>query len=137
RQRPIVESAVAGILGAGGTAHGVVADMTEADGVASIVTETKATFGDADILVVNAPSAPRRSPEHLRGFENCYDDDYLQMFDGFVPSQVRLTRALLPAMKARRWGRLLNIGTIAFKTPHQEDPMPATDVRIAVAPLMR
>ena len=40
-------------------------------------------------------------------------------------------------MKARQWGRLLNIGTIAFKTPHQEDPMPATDVRIAVAPLQR
>jgi 3-oxoacyl-[acyl-carrier protein] reductase len=137
RQSPIVESAVAAIRGAGGTAHGVVADMTEAGGVASIVNEAKGTFGDPDILVVNSPSAPRRNPAHLRGFENCDDDDYRQMFDGFVLSQVRLTRALLPAMKSRRWGRLLNIGTIAFKTPHQEDPMPATDVRIAVAPLMR
>jgi 3-oxoacyl-[acyl-carrier protein] reductase len=75
RQSPIVESAVAAIRGAGGTAHGVVADMTESAGVVSIVNEAKAMFGDPDILVVNSPSAPRRSPEHLRGVENCDDDD--------------------------------------------------------------
>jgi len=41
-------------------------------------------------------------------------------------------------MKERGWGRLVNIATIAFKTPHQEDPMPATDAgRMGVAPLMR
>jgi 3-oxoacyl-[acyl-carrier protein] reductase len=112
--------------------------MTEADGVDTIVREARDVFGDPDILVVNAPSPQRREPSHLRGFDNCDDDDYLRMFENHVLSQVRLTRAVLPAMKEKGWGRLLNIGTIAFKTPHQEDPMPATDAgRIGVTPLLR
>ena len=41
-------------------------------------------------------------------------------------------------MKKRGWGRLLNIGSIAFKTPHQEDPLPATDAgRGGIPALMR
>jgi NAD(P)-dependent dehydrogenase (short-subunit alcohol dehydrogenase family) len=78
RQRPIVETAVAAIQDAGGTAHGVVADMTEAEGVAGIVKDAKTTFGDPDILVVNSPSAPRRSPEHLRGSRTVTPEWYLQ-----------------------------------------------------------
>lgn len=138
RQPDVVAAAAEGIAADGGTAHGLVADMTEAAGVDTIVAEARRVFGDPDILVVNAPSPQRREATHLRGFENCDDDDYLKMFENHLLSQVRLTRALLPAMKEKRWGRLLNIGTIAFKTPHQEDPMPATDAgRIGITPLMR
>jgi 3-oxoacyl-[acyl-carrier protein] reductase len=138
REPDVVSATIDGIRADGGTAHGVVADMTTKAGVSMIVDEARRAFGDPDILVVNAPGAPRREPVHLRGFENCDDDDYLDHFDNFILSQVRLTRALLPAMKEQRWGRLLNIGTIAFKTPHQEDPLPAIDAgRIGVTPLMR
>ena len=55
----------------------------------------------------------------------------------FVMSVVFLTRQVLPAMRARQWGRLVNIGSIAMKTPHLEDPMPATNIRVAVAALMK
>lgn len=137
RQADSVAATVDAIRLAGGTAHGVVADMTVADGVASILAAAREAYGDPDILVVNSPAPFPSESGKLRGFENCADEDYLTAFENFVLSQVRLTRAVLPAMKEKRWGRLLNIGSIAFKTPHQEDPMPANDVRIAVAPLMR
>jgi len=40
-------------------------------------------------------------------------------------------------MKSDGWGRLVNIGSIAMKTPHLEDPMPAVNTRVAVAALMK
>lgn len=137
RQAEIVSAAEAGIRAAGGEATGVVADMTNESGVDSIFETACKTYGDPDILVVNAPAPLVQKAGRLRGFENCEDDDYVVMFNNFVLSQVRLTRKVLPAMKQKGWGRLLNIGSIAFKTPHQEDPLPANDVRIATAPLQR
>jgi 3-oxoacyl-[acyl-carrier protein] reductase len=138
RQADRVREATDEISAAGGVAHGVVADMTSGEGVISMIEATRATFGDPDILIVNAPGPERRSAQHLRGFEGCDDDDYADVYANFVLSQVRLARAVLPAMKEKKWGRLLNIGTIAFKTPHQEDPLPALDAgRIGVTPLLR
>ncbi|MGE0387097.1 MAG: SDR family oxidoreductase [Gammaproteobacteria bacterium] len=138
RNRDAVEAAERAIRERGGAVAGVVADMTTEAGVATIVASARSAFGDPDILVVNSPG-PMIDAETgaRRGFEACADQDYLDVFNSHVISAVRLTRALLPAMKARRWGRILNIGSIAFKTPHQEDPMPAQDVRIAVAPLQK
>ena len=132
-----VDEAVAGIRADGLEAAGVAADMTAPEGVEAIMKATREAFGDPDILVVNAPAPHPTEDGHLRGFENCADEDYLNAFNAFLLSQVRLTRAVLPAMKAKGWGRLLNIGSIAFKTPHQEDPMPANDVRIATASVQR
>jgi 3-oxoacyl-[acyl-carrier protein] reductase len=138
RQQAVVENAVNEIAASGGTAYGVVSDMTTITGVDEIIDTTRGVFGDPDILIVNSPSADRPGSTSLRGFDNCADEDYLAMFDSFVLSQVRLARAVLPAMKERRWGRLVNIGSIAFKTPHQEDPLPANDAgRMGITPLMR
>lgn len=138
RQADVVATATEKLRAAGGTVHGIVSDMTTSAGVDAIIAGTRATFGDPDILVVNAPGPDRRNAEHHRGFENCSDEDFLGSYTNFVVSQVRLTRAVLAAMKARRWGRLLNIATIALKTPHQEDPLPAIDAgRAGVAPLMK
>lgn len=138
RQADIVSAATDEIRGNGGTVHGVVRDMTTEAGVADILDHTRQVFGDPAILVVNSPGPDRRSPEHTRGFDNCADEDFLASYDNFVLSQVRLARGVLPAMKERGWGRLLNIGSIAFKTPHQEDPLPATDAgRGGIPSLMR
>jgi 3-oxoacyl-[acyl-carrier protein] reductase len=138
RQADIVARATDEIRAEGGTVHGVASDMTTEAGVADILDRTREIFGDPDILVVNSPAPDRRSPEHTRGFDNCADEDFLASYDNFVLSQVRLARGVLPAMKERGWGRLLNIGSIAFKTPHQEDPMPATDAgRGGIPSLMR
>jgi 3-oxoacyl-[acyl-carrier protein] reductase len=87
---------------------------------------------------VNSPGAvPDPQTGRWRGFENSSDEDFQEIYGNFVMSVVYLTRLMLPAMKAAGWGRLLNIGSIAMKVPHLEDPMPAVNVRVAVNALMK
>ena len=134
----VVATAVDGIRSAGGSVAGVVADMTMEDGAAAIIETTRKEFGPPEILIVNSPGAvPDRLTNRWRGFDNCSDDDFLEIYQNFVMSTVYLCREVLGDMRERRWGRLVNIGSIAMKVPHLEDPMPATNIRVAVAALMK
>ena len=45
------------------------------------------------------------------------DDDWLGAVELNLLSAVRLTRAVLPGMQARRWGRIINMTSIAVKQP--------------------
>ena len=133
-----VEETAASIRAAGGQALGVTADMTGEAGCATIVEAARDAFGDPDILIVNSPGPfPDPKTNRGRGFDNCADDLFEEVHRNFVMSQVWLTRAVAPAMKAKEWGRLVNLGSIAMKTPHLEDPMPAVNTRVAVAALMK
>jgi 3-oxoacyl-[acyl-carrier protein] reductase len=133
-----VEAAAAAIGGIGGQATGVACDVTTADGCTALVAAAREAYGEPDILVVNSPG-PFPDPEtnRGRGFDNSPDDIFDEVHRSFVMSQVWLTRAVVPAMKARGWGRLVNLGSIAMKVPHQEDPMPAVNIRVGVAALMK
>jgi len=138
RHREAVDATVQAIRADGGTAIGVVADMTVKEGAQRITGAAHEAYGAPDILVVNSPGpVPDRATNRWRGFENCSDDDFVEVHRSFVMSVVYLTREVLPAMRSKRWGRLLNIGSIAMKTPHLDDPMPATNTRVAVAALMK
>ena len=138
RQAEAVASSVDAIRAAGCRAAGVVADMTDKTGAKRIVATAREHFGMPDILVINSPGpVPDRATNRWRGFDNCSDEDFLRAYQDFVMSVVYLTREVLPMMRERRWGRLLNIGSIAMKTPHLEDPMPANNIRVAVAALMK
>jgi 3-oxoacyl-[acyl-carrier protein] reductase len=138
RNPDVVDEAVALIGATGGEAAGMVADMTVKSEAEAIIATTRDTFGGPDILVVNSPGpVPDPETNHWRGFENCSDEDFLAVYQGFVMSVVYLARAALPAMREKRWGRLVNIGSIAMKVPHLEDPMPATNTRVAVNGLMK
>jgi 3-oxoacyl-[acyl-carrier protein] reductase len=138
RQRGPVTATETALLAAGGKTVGVVADMTTREGALAIIRTAQEHFGDPDILVVNSPGAvPDPVTGRWRGFENSSDADFEEIYRNFVMSLVYLTRAVLPGMKARRWGRLLNIGSVAMKVPHLEDPMPAVNIRVAVNAVMK
>ena len=138
RNAQAVQATVHAIRAAGGNAVGVVADMTAKTGAQQIIAAAREGFGAPDVLVVNSPGpVPDRGTNRWRGFENCSDADFLEVYQDFVMSVVYLTREVLPAMREKRWGRLLNIGSIAMKTPHLDDPMPASNIRVAVAALMK
>jgi 3-oxoacyl-[acyl-carrier protein] reductase len=138
RVHDAVNATIDSIRSAGGKAIGVVADMTVKPEATRIIDEARKAFGAPDILVVNSPGpVPDRNSNRWRGFENCSDEDFLAVYQGFVMSVVYLVREVLPDMRKKQWGRLLNIGSIAMKTPHLEDPMPATNTRVAVAGLMK
>lgn len=86
------------------------ASAIDAGEIADMVARIEAELGPVDILVVNAtPAQPQRPIED-------YDWDFHQsMLDYFVKSPFMLARAVLPGMKARRHGRIVNIGSEVFK----------------------
>lgn len=97
-------------------AHGVsvtavVADVAEEAGVAAVLDAARREHGHVDILVTNAggpPSGP---------FEQHDDLAWEQALRTNLRSVVALVRGVLPGMKARRWGRIVNVTSIAVKQP--------------------
>ena len=84
----------------------VVADMTrrsEADRLAKAVL---AEFGRVDILVNNAGS---NVPEEI---DKITDANWDRIVELNLSSCMALTRALVPQMKARKWGRVIHISSI-------------------------
>ncbi|MER3416380.1 MAG: 3-oxoacyl-ACP reductase [Gemmataceae bacterium] len=86
--------------------HTVVADMTQRDQVERLAREAINAFGRVDILVNNAGS---NTPQHL---EQIQDEVWDQLVELNLRSVMALSRALVPHMKARRWGRIIHIASI-------------------------
>lgn len=86
------------------------ADVTSERQVKKLVADTEKLLGKPDILVLNAtPDQPQKPIE-------AYDWAFYQsMLDFFVKSPYLLTRAALPGMKRRKWGRIVNIGSEVFR----------------------
>jgi NAD(P)-dependent dehydrogenase (short-subunit alcohol dehydrogenase family) len=80
---------------------GFAADLATAEGCAAIARR----FPQVDILVNNVGIFERKS------FEDIADEDWQRFFDVNVMSGVRLSRAYLPGMKSRGWGRIVFISS--------------------------
>lgn len=89
----------------------VAADVSEQSGIDRVARTALDSFGRVDILVTNSGGPPSGNFEGLTP----------QMWESaarlLLYSAVGLTRALLPGMKERRWGRILNVTSIAVKQP--------------------
>jgi len=90
---------------------GVAADLATPAGVARVTEAALARFGQVDILVTNAGGPPAGT------FEQHSAEAWEQASRLLLTSVVELTRAVLPGMKERGWGRILNITSIAAKQP--------------------
>ncbi len=99
-------------LGRHGEAHGVAADLATADGACKVL-DAAAAIGTVDILVNNAGYF------EVREFGDISDQDWLDMFELNVMSGVRLSRALLPGMLQRNWGRIVFIGSDQSAKPNR------------------
>ena len=96
----------------GANVHGVdkdVADLARPDAVR----EFFAAAGPVDILVNNAGGV---CGQVGRPLEEVTDEDWRQVVDANLTSTFLCTRAVVPAMKARRWGRIVNISSGAGRT---------------------
>ncbi len=85
------------------------ADASDKVQVESMIEAIEEKFGSLDILVPNAtPDQPQKPIEE-------YDADfYRQMYDFFVVSPFHLAKAVLPGMKKRKSGRIINITSEVF-----------------------
>jgi 3-oxoacyl-[acyl-carrier protein] reductase len=103
----------------------VVADVSNPADAARIAKAAFDELGRVDILVTNSggpPSGP---------FENLTPERWDTATRLLLKSAVELTRAVLPGMKERRWGRILNVTSIAAKQPI-EGLMLSNSLRAAV-----
>jgi len=89
----------------------VAADQGSSDGVRRIIDEASCRFGSIDILVNNTGGPPP-------GLFEAHDDRAWQAaFEGLVLSVVRLCRAVIPGMRSRGWGRIVNNTSFTVKEP--------------------
>jgi 3-oxoacyl-[acyl-carrier protein] reductase len=89
----------------------IPADVAKAEDVARVADAALAKFGQVDVLVNNAggPPAGRFETHDAKAWQAAAE---LTLF-----SAIEFTRRLLPGMKERRWGRILNVTSIAVKQP--------------------
>jgi 3-oxoacyl-[acyl-carrier protein] reductase len=97
----------------GGVADVFAADVTDERQVAGLAAAVAASLGPVDVLVVNATGPQPEAPLAEVAWE-----DHLAQLDFFVKSPVLLGQAVLPGMRARRFGRIVQIDSeIADRPP--------------------
>jgi NAD(P)-dependent dehydrogenase (short-subunit alcohol dehydrogenase family) len=96
-----------------GKIYGITADIATAAGVEQLA-HVVTGIGSVDILVNNVGFF------EFKPFFNVTDEDWLKLFDLNVMSGVRLTRALMPGMLERNWGRIVFIASEAGVKPNPE-----------------
>jgi len=89
----------------------VAADLVEPDAAARVVDATVTRFGRLDVLVNNAGSI--RGGDFLGTPPEQWADDWRLKLLGYV----RMAQAAIPRMRARRWGRIVNVIGAAARNP--------------------
>jgi 3-oxoacyl-[acyl-carrier protein] reductase len=100
---------VAEIKKIGGRASAAVADVSQATAVARMVDHVTSELGPIDILVNNAGMAI------VRGIDDLTEAEFDQTIAVNLKSAFLCTQAALPAMRANKWGRIVNISSGAAR----------------------
>ena len=98
------------IKAAGGGAAAFQADVRDEAEVARMVREVEMKLGPVDILVCNATG-----PQPMIKLEQLTWRDCLTQLEFFVKSPLILAQAVLPGMRERLWGRIIQIGSEVFE----------------------
>jgi NAD(P)-dependent dehydrogenase (short-subunit alcohol dehydrogenase family) len=111
----LLTSTVAGIAQAGGHALGVTVDVTDRCAVERMVAQVERELGPIDLLVNNAG--------RMGGIGPLWDvdpDEWWKVWEVTVRGAMLCARAVLPAMVARRRGRIVNVssGTVLGPIPN-------------------
>ena len=98
-------------------ALGVPCDVATAEGTATLVAATEQAFGGADILVNNAGTGSNET------IMEAPDAKWQHYWDLHVMAAVRLARGLVPAMRRRGGGVILNNASICASQPLWYEPI--------------
>ena len=101
---------VASIRKAGGVAQAFGADVRDEAQVDRLSREVTQSLGPIDILVVNATGEQPMLPIEEINWRTCLDQ-----LEFFVKSPLLLVKATLGGMKARKYGRIIQIGSEVFE----------------------
>jgi short-subunit dehydrogenase len=114
RTRETLEEVAAEIaaLGGGGQAFVHPCDLSDLDDVARMATEVLAQHGPPDVLVNNAGRSIRRSIR--RSYDRMHDFERTMQLNYF--GAVKLILGLLPGMRERGSGHIINVSTMGLQT---------------------
>jgi 3-oxoacyl-[acyl-carrier protein] reductase len=104
------QEVVSRIESTGRRARTVQADLASPDGVARLAERALSALGRIDILVNNAGINPRFPLDAIT------PDDWNQVLAVNLTAPFLLTQLILPGMRARRWGRIIMLSSIAAQT---------------------
>jgi len=108
RTRDRVDAAVKSL---GENATGVECDVSTADGAAMFVELARERLGHIDILVANG-GGPKPG-----NFASLNVDDYLPALQQSLLSVVAMCESAVPAMRERKWGRVVAITSVSVRQP--------------------
>jgi 3-oxoacyl-[acyl-carrier protein] reductase len=115
RNKKLIQAAAEDIRKAAGQHAGrvvaVAADLTRAKDIATLFRKTMKEFGRIDILVTNAGGPP------VAMFPDLDDATWSKGVDLTLMSAIRCIREALPHMQKKKWGRIINITSIAARQP--------------------
>ncbi|WP_456074363.1 SDR family oxidoreductase [Diaphorobacter caeni] len=108
---------VAECVAAGGDAWSVRADVGSSDAVREMVDSIVLEAGGIDVVVNNAFKPYAFDPERRRRFDDVTLGDYRSQFDGAVGGAFNVCQAVLPQMRKRARGSIVNVVTNLVENP--------------------
>ena len=89
----------------------ISADICSAEECAKIVAFTQAEFGNIDILINNAGTSQKGD------FLELSDERWKEDLDLKLFAAIRLSRLVIPEMRAKKWGRIIKVLNLGAKAP--------------------
>jgi len=94
-----------------GRAVSIVGDVAEPDTAARVAGAAERALGPIDILIANAGGPPATT------FASTTEDQYRAALELNLLGSIRLAHACVPGMRARKWGRVIFLTSMAAKQP--------------------
>ncbi len=95
------------ILRLGRRCFSIQADVSVKQQVEKLISETESRLGTVEILINNAGIARVQPIEAIR------EEDWDEVLDTNLKSCFLMTQAVLPGMRKRKWGRIVNLSSVA------------------------
>ncbi|MGT2476587.1 SDR family NAD(P)-dependent oxidoreductase [Paraburkholderia terrae] len=118
RDEGLAEKVANDIIIRGGQAYVVVADLVHDEEVQRMVDEAERLAGSIDILINNAGG----SGGSKENWANTQPSSWEAAYDRNVLAAIRVTSRLLPKMQQAKWGRVVNISSLAAIMPPPSAP---------------
>ncbi|MDP3856414.1 MAG: SDR family NAD(P)-dependent oxidoreductase [Stagnimonas sp.] len=125
RSREGLEASRVAIEGLGGRAALFTADLADAEARSTLVAQAEAALGPVDILVNNAAAIPAYAPPSKMPLAARQT-----LFEINLQAPIDLIQQALPGMRARGWGRILNLSSDMTRQPPIPYPGPAKFVHM-------
>lgn len=113
RDRALAMRVADDIVANGGRAHAVIGDLTNDEDVERLISDANSFSGPIDIVVNNAGGSGGTN----ESWEQSRLESWTSAYDRNVLAAVRVTTRLLPVMRMARWGRVINISSLAATMP--------------------